>query len=132
MTSEIYWLVCTVTMTGLFWVPYVLNRLREMGVWTAIANPNADPTPKAAWAKRMMAAHRNAVENLVIFAPLVLALAASNISTALTTQVCMLYFYVRLAHFVVYTLGVPVLRTVMFAIGCGCQMMLAYQLLMLA
>lgn len=132
MNAEIYWLVCTVTMTGLFWVPYILNRMREMGVWKAIANPNADPTPNAAWAKRMMAAHRNAVENLVIFAPLVLALHACNISTALTTQACMLYFYARLRHVVVYTLGVPVLRTVMFLVGFGCQMLLAYQLFMLA
>lgn len=132
MKTEIYWLVCTVTMTGLIWVPYILNRLKEMGPWTAISNPNADPTPKALWAKRMMAAHRNAVENLAIFAPLVLALAAADISSPLTTQACMLYFYARLAHLVVYTLGVPVLRTVTFAIGFGCQMLLAYQLLMMA
>jgi uncharacterized MAPEG superfamily protein len=132
MKTEIYWLVCTVTMTGLFWVPYILNRFKEQGLWPTIANPNSDPIAKAAWATRMAAAHRNAVENLVVFAPLVLALSVSGISTPLTTLACMVYFYTRLAHYVIYTFGIPVLRTVAFLVGVGCQMLLAYTLLLVA
>jgi len=37
-------------------------------------NSNTDPTPTALWAKRLMRAHANPVENLVIFAPLVLTI----------------------------------------------------------
>ncbi len=131
MKPELHWLVYTLTMTALFWVPYILNRIRELGK-AAITDPNASIVPEAPWAKRMMAAHRNAVENLAIFAPLVLALQAANISSPLTTELCMIYFYARLIHFIVYTLGVPVLRTVVFAVGFACQMGLAIQLLSLA
>ncbi len=46
---------------------------RKMGMG-AVMDSDVDTTPKAKWARRMMKAHRNAVENLVIFAPLVLAL----------------------------------------------------------
>jgi hypothetical protein len=59
----------------------------------------------------MMAAHVNAVENLVIFAPLVLTARALGIATAVTAFACALYFWSRLAHVVIYTLGIPVLRT---------------------
>ncbi len=129
MKKELVWLTYTLIMTALFWVPYILNRLKEMGLWTAVSNSNADTTPGAAWANRMMKAHRNAVENLVIFAPLVLALQAAGISTSLTVTACMVYFFARLSHFIVYVLGVPVLRTLSFAIGFACQMALAYVLL---
>jgi uncharacterized MAPEG superfamily protein len=129
MKKELLWLAYTLVMTAIFWVPYILNRLKEQGVWPAVSNPNANLTPDAAWAKRMMNAHKNAVENLVIFAPLVLALQAVNVSTPLTVGACETYFFTRLVHFAVYTAGVPVVRTLAFAVGFGCQMALAYALI---
>jgi uncharacterized MAPEG superfamily protein len=39
------------------------------------------------------------------------------------------FFYTRLAHYVVYTAGIPVIRTLLFAVGWACQMMLALTLL---
>jgi uncharacterized MAPEG superfamily protein len=129
MKQELVWLTYTIVMTALFWVPYILNRLKEQGVWPAVANPNANLTPDASWAKRMMNAHKNAVENLVIFAPLVLALQIVNVSTPVTVGACMTYFFARLVHFVVYTMGVPVARTLAFAVGFACQMALAYTLI---
>ena len=95
----------------------------------ALRNPNFDQPPKAAWAERMMHAHANAVENLVIFAPLVVALAIAGISTPVTIAACQLYFFVRLAHYVIYTLGVPFARTVAFLAGFVAQITLAVALL---
>ena len=66
MNQELYWLTLTALMTGLLWLPYIANRLLEMGIPEAVFNPNSDPAPRAAWAKRMMNAHKNAVENLAI------------------------------------------------------------------
>jgi len=131
MKKELFWLVCTVVMTGLFWVPYILNRLAEMGIWKAIGDSNADLTPRTKWARRMMCAHRNAIENLAIFAPLVLALLVKGVSTPLTVMACEVYFFARLLHFIVYTAGTPVLRTLSFAVGFACQMTLAYEILKL-
>src|SRR5262249_61120817 len=67
-----------------------------------------------------MAAHVNAVENLIIFAPLVLTARALSITTAVTGFACALYFWSRLVHVGVYTLGIPVLRTLSFAGGFLC------------
>ncbi|HEY8119226.1 MAG TPA: MAPEG family protein, partial [Methylophilaceae bacterium] len=80
--------------------------------------------PQSAWAQRMMAAHTNAVENLVIFAPLVLATQDLSIATPATAFACALYFWSRLVHYVVYTLGIPVLRTLAFVGGFVAQAIL--------
>ena len=129
MTTELFWLTLTVTITALFWMPYIVNRILEMGVMEAMGNPNSDSTPRALWAERMMRAHSNAVENLVIFAAFVVILAIANISTLATVAACQLYFFARVAHYLVYTLGIPFLRTVAFIAGFVAQMTLAFAIL---
>jgi len=125
MSPELYWLTLTALMTSLFWVPYIANRLREYGTLPAVMDPQGRTETRVPWADRMMKAHRNAVENLVVFAPLVLSLHAVGISTPTTVTACMVYFYARATHFFVYTFGVPMLRTVAFAVGFGAQTVLA-------
>ena len=89
-----------------------------------MANPSPSDKPQSAWAQRMMAAHNNALQNLAVFAPLVLAAQALSIATTATAFACALYFWPRLAHVAVYTLGIPVLRTLSFAGGFVAQAML--------
>ena len=124
MSSELFWLALTVAMTGLFWVPCILDRIVVRGLMGAMANPSPSDKGQSLWARRMMAAHTNAVENLVIFAPLVLMTRALGIATGVTAFACALYFWSRLAHVVVYTLGIPVLRTLSFAGGFVAQALL--------
>lgn len=128
MKPELFWLTLTVTMTALFWMPYVVNRMIEIGVWGAMKNPSPDASPQAPWAERMMHAHTNAVENLVIFAPLVLLLLVAEVSTPATIAACQLYFFARLGHYVIYSMGIPFLRTVAFIAGFVAQMTIAIAL----
>jgi uncharacterized MAPEG superfamily protein len=92
------------------------------GLMAAMANPSSTDKAQSPWARCLMAAHVNAVENLVIFAPLVLMARALSITTTVTVFACALYFWSRLVHIVVYTLGIPVLRTLSFAGGFVAQM----------
>jgi uncharacterized MAPEG superfamily protein len=124
MSSELYWLTLTAAMTALLWAPYILDRIAVRGLMGAMANPSPSDAPQSTWAQRMMAAHTNAVENLAVFAALVLVADALNISNANTALACAAYFWARLAHVVVYTLGIPVLRTLAFAVGWIAQMVL--------
>lgn len=117
MTTEIFWLTATVLMTALMWMPYILNRIAVSGLAGALAAKSPQSAPHAPWATRAMAAHRNAIENLVVFAPAVLAANAVGVSNGVTTTAAMLYFFARLAHFVFYTAGIPVARTLTFAVG---------------
>jgi uncharacterized MAPEG superfamily protein len=125
MTPEIFWLTLTVILTGLLWVPYVLNRMMVRGVGGAMANPTRSATPHAEWATRLMFAHDNAIENLIVFAPLVLILAQIDYSTKWTVYACAVYFWSRVVHLIVYTLGLPVFRTLAFLVGFFAQVVLA-------
>lgn len=132
MTRELFWLTLTVILTGLLWVPYVLNRIMVRGVSGAMANPSRTDKPQAEWANRLMFAHDNAVENLIVFAPLVLILNAADVSTPTTVLACAAFFWSRLVHLIVYTAGLPVLRTLAFMVGFAAQAVLAVAILRLA
>jgi uncharacterized MAPEG superfamily protein len=124
MSKELYWLVLTVAMTGLLWVPYILDRIMVRGTMGAMTNPSPNDRPQSAWAQRMNAAHANTVENLVVFAPLVLTAQALNIHTASTAFASALFFWCRLVYVAVYTAGIPVVRTLAFVGGFVAQVML--------
>jgi uncharacterized MAPEG superfamily protein len=131
MTRELFWLTLTVILTGLLWVPYILNRTQVRGLTGAMANPTRTDTPQSEWANRLMFAHDNAVENLIIFAPLVLILNAIDYSSWWTVFACAVYFWSRVAHAIVYAAGIPVLRTLTFVAGFLAQAVLAVTILQL-
>jgi hypothetical protein len=107
MSHELFWLVMTVAMTGLMWVPYILDRMMVRGMTGAMGNPSPTDKPQSPWAQRLMA-------------------------TPTTTFACQLYFWSRLVHAVVYTLGLPVVRTLAFVGGFVAQVMLVLALFKLA
>jgi len=125
LTPELFWLTCTVILTGILWIPYIINRCQIRGLGGAMANPSRDAKPHSPWASRLMFAHDNAVENLVIFAPLVLILNEIDYSTRWTVYATAVYFWARVAHLIVYTLGLPVFRTIAFTVGFFAQVVLA-------
>ena len=129
LSTELYWLTLTVLMTGLMWLPYILNRILERGMVPALWDPQGETATKVAWADRMARAHENAVENLVIFAPLVLVVHLTSLNSEITEIACIVYFFSRLAHFLVFTFGVPILRVITFMVSVVAQLLLALTLL---
>jgi uncharacterized MAPEG superfamily protein len=125
MSKELMWLTWTVILTSVLWIPYSLDRIAVRGFMGAMANPSRHDKPQTPWAQRLYFAHTNAVENLVIFASLVFILEAEGHSTQNTVIACAIYFWARLAHAIIYTLGVPVLRTLSVLAGFAAQVMLA-------
>lgn len=128
MTSELMSLTWVAALTAVLWIPYILNLIMVRGIGDAMGYPE-DPKPLAPWATRMKAAHYNAVENLVVFAALVLTLNAAGISNDTTVLACTVYFWARVAHFLVYGFGIPWLRTITFAVGWICTVALILQLI---
>jgi len=126
MNTELFWLTMTILATALFWLPYIINRIFEHKLIPALRNPNRDARPKAKWANRLMYAHENAVENLVLFVPLVLIVHLLNLTNETTALACMIYFFTRIAHVMLYTLGISYLRTLAFFIGFLMQMQLGF------
>ncbi len=129
LSPELYWLTLTALMTGLLWIPYILQRMVELGIMGALGNLPQDHFEKAPWAMRLKQAHANAVENLVVFAPLALAVHIAGAGNAATATACAIYFFARLAHVVVHAAGIPVVRTLAFVIGWLVVVYLALHLL---
>jgi len=127
-TSELSSLTWVVALTTVLWIPYILNMIMVRGLVDAVGYPE-DPKPLSPWAARMKAAHYNAVENLVVFAALVLTLNAVNVSNDTTVMACSVYFWARLVHFIVYGFGVPWARTLAYAVSWLCIVALLLQLL---
>ncbi len=128
MSNELLFTGLTAGLTGILWMPIIANRLAEMGIWRALKNPEPDAQPHAAWAFRLAAAHRNAIENLVVFAPLAIAVHVAGLGNAITATACAVFFIARLAHAGIYTAGVPLFRTIAFAVGFACEAVLLLRL----
>lgn len=116
MTPELTSLTWVAALAAIMWIPYVLNTIMVRGLVDAVGYPE-NPAPLAPWAQRMKAAHYNSVENLVLFATLVLVAHAAGVSNATTVLVCQVYFWARVVHLVSYTLGIPWVRTLSFVVG---------------
>ena len=128
LTPEVAYTALSAGLTGVLWVPIIVNRLFEMGMWKALKNPEPDVRPHSHWAYRLTHAHRNAIENLVVFAPLALAVHTLGLGTGLTAAAAAAFFWSRVAHALIYTFGVPLLRTIAFLIGFGAQTVLLLRL----
>ena len=128
-TSELYSLTLISTATALMWVPYVTARMTTFGVMRAIGVRGPDYPTDAPWADRARRAHINAIENLAVFAPLVLVSAMIELSTRVTVLSAQIYVVARLAHYIIYVAGIPVLRTVAFLAGACATLTIAMELL---
>ena len=128
MSDELTFLTYTVLLTALLWVPYILNQISVQGLVNAVGYQD-NPAPLASWAQRLKAAHYNGVENLAVFAPLVIIVEILQISSSATVVSCMVYFYARLVHALSYTFAIPWVRTISFAISFFATIGIAYQIL---
>ena len=70
-----------------------------------------------AWAGRARRAHANLVENLVVFAALVLVAQVAGKTNAMTALGAQLFFWGRAAYALVYIAGIPWLRTLVWAVS---------------
>ena len=128
MTTELLYLTYVAVFTALLWVPYILNLIMVRGLTNAVGYPT-EPKPLAAWATRLKSAHYNAVENLVIFATLVLVAHLADISNDVTILAVKVYLFARIGHAIFYASGIPWLRTLIFFPSWLAMLAIALQIL---
>lgn len=127
MTVEIEYLVWATILTLLIRVPWMINKVTVRGIDKVTKYPT-DSEPLADWARRVWVAHEDAVQNLIVFAVLVIVLHLIGESNAWTRAAAAAYFWARLVHFVVYAFGIPRVKTAAFLAAFGAQLVLAWQL----
>ncbi|MBC8239106.1 MAG: MAPEG family protein [Alphaproteobacteria bacterium] len=127
MSTDLEMLAWTTGLTGLMWMPYILARIASIGLMETLSY-KSDNAPLPDWAERARKAHGNAVENLVLFAALVLTAHLSGAANEATAAAALWYFWIRVAHYAVFVLGIPYLRTVTFAVGWTALLCIFYQI----
>jgi uncharacterized MAPEG superfamily protein len=75
------------------------------------------PRPLPAWGERAHRAYLNGVETFAPFAALVIVAHLANKVDGTTVFWTIFFFWVRLAHAVVYLLAIPYIRTLLFVLG---------------
>ena len=128
MKTELLYLALVTAFTGLMWIPYVLDRIAFSGLMEAVGYP-ANPKPQSPWAQRLKKAHANAVENLVVFAALVLAAQALGIASVVIGSAAVVYFWARVVHAAAFAFAIPWVRTLAFTVGFLAQAVVAWQIL---
>ena len=68
--------------------------------------------------------------NLAVFAPLVIVAAIVGVSTEATVLSARIYVAARLAHYVIYAAGIPVIRTPAFLAGSIATLVIAVEVLL--
>lgn len=116
-TPELIWLAALAGITSAMWAPYVAESFVRRGILTTMGNPTPEDASMPAWADRARRAHRNAIENLAVFAPLVIAAVLLGGPGASVLLAVKIYVFARLAHYLVYVAGIPVVRTLAFLAG---------------
>lgn len=83
----------------------------------------------APWVGRAVRAHQNLTENIGPFAMLVVVAHLAGKVNAVTALGAGIFFYARVAHVLIYTLGLTHLRTLAFLAGLAGELLIASQLL---
>ena len=128
MNTELLYLTYVATFTALMFLPYVLNRMMVWGLADTVGYPE-NPKPLAPWAERLKKAHANAIENLAVFATLLLVAYAVGVTGPLVADAAILYFWARVVHALAYTMKWPWIRTFGFFGGFIAQMIIAAMIL---
>lgn len=131
MTTELSMLVWVAGLTAVMWIPYILAHIVNVGLMPALTY-RADGTPLPAWADRAKKAHYNAIENLAPFAALVIVAHLVSVSNAATASAAVVFLVARLAHYLLYTMGVPFGRTLTFAAGWAAMLCIFWQIVTVA
>jgi uncharacterized MAPEG superfamily protein len=129
MSTDLKYLAFTAILTASLWIPYVVAQVMTNG---ALKPPNyVDPTPRSLppWGKRADRTYINAVETFAPFAALVIAVHLAGKADATTAFWTMAFFWLRLAHAVVYLFGIPYVRTLIFTLGYVAVIAIFWQLI---
>lgn len=127
MSPDLTLLVWAVALTLVQAIIATLGALVQLGLPALAGNRESLP-PVEGWAGRAQRAHRNMLENLVLFAALVLVAQVAGKANATTALGAGLFFWARLAYVPVYLAGIPFLRTAMWAVSIVGLVMIFVQL----
>ena len=127
MSPDLKYLLFSVVLAFVQVLIAAMTAQGQVGLPTLAGNRDELPT-LTGLAGRARRAHFNMVENLVLFAALVLIAAVAGKANATTAMGAAIFFWGRLAHAIIYLIGVPWLRTLAWFVSVIGMIMIAVQL----
>jgi uncharacterized MAPEG superfamily protein len=128
MKPELMLLAWAVILTLAQMLVAATGAASQYGPMTLFGNREGLPV-LTGWAGRAYRAHHNMLENLVLFAALVLIATVAGKTNSSTLLGAQLFFWARLAYAVIYLAGVPYLRTAAWLVSVIGLVMIFLQLL---
>ena len=116
MKPELVLLVWSVALAFVQVLVAVSGATLQVGLPALAGNREGLP-PLTGWVGRAQRAHRNMLESLPLFIALVLVAQAAGKANMTTLLGCQLFFWGRLAHWLVYLAGIPWLRTLAWVVS---------------
>jgi uncharacterized MAPEG superfamily protein len=116
MKPELTMLVWAVALAFVQVLIAVQGAMMQVGLMTLVGNREHFPE-LTGWAGRAHRAHNNMMLNLVLFAALVLAAVAAGRTNNWTLVGAELFLWARVAYAIVYLIGLPWLRTGVWAVS---------------
>jgi uncharacterized MAPEG superfamily protein len=114
---ELKWLAWSIAL-GLAYVLIAATfATHQRGLRWNASNRDGESRPLTGAAARAVRANANFLETFPFFAAAVLAVAFSKTNTPHTAFGAELYFWARLAYLPIYIIGIPYVRTVVWAIS---------------
>ena len=133
METAYLYLALSGMLTLLLWTPYILARVFVWGLPTFLSNypegfPAQAPEPPL-WAQRAQRAHLNMVETLPALVAVIVAATwlVGDAGGPLIGTLTQVFFFARLGHAIVYTLGIPYLRTPVYLVSWTCVLAIGWQ-----
>ncbi len=116
MKPEFTLLLWAVLLTVVQAVVAAQGAMLQVGLPMLAGNRDGMPEIRG-WAGRAARAHRNMLENLVLFAALVLMAVVAGKTNGTTLLGAQIFFWARLAYAGIYIAGIPWLRTGVWALS---------------
>ena len=116
MKPELMYLTWAVALTVVQMLIAVSGATLQVGLPALAGNREGLP-PCTGWAGRAQRAHHNMLENLVLFAALVLSAVVAGKTNPTTLFGAQLFVWARLAYALVYLAGIPWLRTLTWLVS---------------
>ena len=127
MTTDLQYLAYTALLTASLWIVYIAAQVMTNGFLAPENYVDPAPRPVPLWGLRANRAHLNAVELFAPFAALILIAHVAGKADAATAWCAIAFFWLRLAHAVVYWLALPFIRTLVFTLGWIVVVVLFFQ-----
>lgn len=116
MSPDLRVLLWTLVLTFVEVLVAVLAANAQVGLGMLAGNRD-DLPPLTGFAGRTQRAHRNMLESLPLFIALALIAQITAKANAATLTGCELFFWGRFAHWLIYIIGIPWLRTIAWLVS---------------